>query len=82
MASNVSKRPDPRRELGATVYTKASNVTSPAECQRRFGSAWKNMWVRGVVTCLSIEESTTSNRTTTFINAEQEFGNDEKNENV
>ena len=82
MASNVSKRPDPRRELGATVYTKASNVTSPAECQRRFSSAWKNMWVRGVVTCMSIEENSTSNRTTTFINAEYEFGNNEKNENV
>ena len=82
MASNVSKRPDPRRELGATVYTKASNVTSPAECQRRFGSAWKNMWVRGVVTCLSIEENTTSNRTTTFVTSEYEFGNNEKNKNV
>ena len=78
MASNVSKRPNPRRENGAVVYAKACNVTSHSECHRRFGSKWKTKEVCGIVTAVSIKTNEKTNRQSTHVFAEFKFGKDVK----
>lgn len=43
------RKKDARREIGATVYAKATAVTSTAECKRVLGTDWNVAYVTGVV---------------------------------
>ena len=78
MGPYTLKRPDPRRQVGSVVYAKAFHVTCASECQRRYGSEWKNKEVCGLVTCVSIESNEKTNRQSTFVIAEFDFGNGDK----
>lgn len=47
--STQCRKKDARREIGATVFAKATAVTSAAECKRVFGTNWNVAIVTGVV---------------------------------
>ena len=46
---------DPRLVVGSTVSTKATFVTSKAECCRRYGALWQTKVVKGIVESVSRE---------------------------
>ena len=68
---NRSKMPisnDPRQQIGNAVHTRASLVTSAAECKRLYGSLWKSKKLNGTV--VSVEVSMDSGRRQTSITAD------------
>lgn len=64
----MSASQDPRKQVGASVLTLATNVTHLKECQRLFGSNAKSHLLKGIV--LEVVFDTSQPRTKTFIDVE------------
>jgi hypothetical protein len=68
IASLMGSRSDPRRVVGARVHAKALQVSSEAECRRRYGSLQSTKLVSGTV--VDVEISKTGQRANVFITAD------------
>ena len=72
-------RPDPRRVVGAKVTARATYVSHPAECNRRYGSLAKSKWLVGTVLQVVVTRATEpGKRSSTKIMAEYELGGGQK----
>ena len=60
---------DPQCIVGSMVEVKACHVTNLAECSRCYGSNSKTKRVQGIITHVEVINSSTTNRTTTFVMA-------------
>ncbi|KAG7352289.1 hypothetical protein IV203_003587 [Nitzschia inconspicua] len=65
---------DQRRVVGARVKAKAVHVTSESEAARRYGQLSKTKMVFGTVLSVDTAVNPTTNRSTTTVVAEYDFG--------
>ena len=65
---------DQRTFVGGSIETKAVNVTSLAECSRRYGSLAKSKMVPGVVFQVTKERNPNNGRSVSYVMADYFLG--------